>query len=102
MTQCETYKNADGDKFWYQNGQYHRDGGPAIEYVDGDKFWYKHGKLHRTDGPAIECADIAIEWWIDDGELTIAEFAAKVLDTETATMWKMSGYCWPFDLGVSK
>jgi hypothetical protein len=34
--------------------------------------------------------------------LTPAEFAAKVLNKETALLWKISGYCWPFDFGISK
>jgi hypothetical protein len=34
--------------------------------------------------------------------LTTAEFAAKVLDKETTLLWKMSGYCWPFDFGGTK
>ena len=31
---------ADGSKFWYLNGEYHREDGPAIEWADGDKFWW--------------------------------------------------------------
>jgi hypothetical protein len=31
--------------------------------------------------------------------LTPTEFAAKFLDEEHALLWKMSGYCWPFDFG---
>jgi hypothetical protein len=41
-------------------------------------------------------------WWVDGIALTPAEFAATVLDTETALLWKMSGYCWPFDFGLNK
>jgi len=43
-----------GNKFWYKNGELHREDGPAIEYANGNKFWYKNGELHREDGPAIE------------------------------------------------
>jgi len=32
-----------GTKEWYQNGNLHREDGPAIEYVDGGKFWYYKG-----------------------------------------------------------
>jgi hypothetical protein len=91
-----------GDKFWYQNGERHRTYGPAIELADGGAVWYKHGKLHRQDGPAIEYADGKHEWWIDGIKLTPAEFAANFIDEETALLWKMSGYCWPFDFGLSK
>ena len=57
-----------GDKFWYQNGKFHRLDGPAIEYADGDKAWYQNGKLHRLDGPAVEFANGDDEWW-QNGEL---------------------------------
>jgi hypothetical protein len=95
-------ERADGSNFWYQKGKRHRTDGPAVEFANGDKFWYKNGKLHRTDGPAVTAATGNTGWWIDDNELTPAEFAAKVLDNETAMIWKMSGYCWPFDFGVDK
>ncbi len=43
----------------YRNelGQYHREGGPAVEFVNGDKFYYINDKLHRDGGPAIEFAN---------------------------------------------
>lgn len=53
-------------KVWYQNGEYHRIDGPAIEYPDGTKYWYQNGNRHRTDGPAIEYPDGSKEWWVDD------------------------------------
>ena len=37
---------------WYQHGEYHRDGGPAI-YNRNFMAWYQHGKLHRDDGFAL-------------------------------------------------
>lgn len=44
-----------GTKRWYdEDGNPHREDGPAVEYHDGDQFWYIHGKLHREDGPACE------------------------------------------------
>ena len=47
---------------YYQNGKYHRDNGPAIEYANGAKEWWKNGDLHREDGPAIERANGEKEW----------------------------------------
>jgi hypothetical protein len=54
-----------GTKFWYYNDKFHREDGPAIEYVNGYKAWYINGKLHREDGPAIEWADGYKEWYIN-------------------------------------
>jgi hypothetical protein len=88
---------ANGDKFWFQNGELHRTDGAAIEYADGDKYWYQNGDRHRTNGPAIEWQNGSKFWLLNGDTLTQAEFAAKVLDKETALLWKMSGYCWPFD-----
>lgn len=43
-----------GSKHWYINGIRHRVDGPASEYYNGTKFWFYNGKPHREDGPAIE------------------------------------------------
>ena len=59
---------ADGSKYWYLNGQYHRADGPAIESANGDRWWYLNGQLHRIDGPAIEYADGAKYWYLNGQE----------------------------------
>ena len=60
--------NKYGDIFYFVNKKFHRDCGPAVEYVDGEKRWYKHGELHREDGPAIEFSDefgnSEKQWWL--------------------------------------
>ena len=33
-----------GTKYWYLNGELHREDGPAYESVDGHKVWYYKGK----------------------------------------------------------
>ena len=43
---------------------------------DGSKHWCLNGKLHREDGPAIERADGSKSWYLNDEELTEAEFNA--------------------------
>ena len=69
---------ANGDKYWYLNGQHHREDGPAIVSVDGDKFWYLNGERHREDGPAIEYANGYKFWYLNGMELTFDEWRAKV------------------------
>ena len=39
---------ADGSRYWYMNGKFHREDGPAFEYANGDKIWYINGK-HLTE-----------------------------------------------------
>ena len=65
---------ANGDKFWCINGQFHREDGPAIEYANGAKSWWINDQLHREDGPAIEYANGDKLWWINGEELTEEEF----------------------------
>ena len=36
-----------GDRFWFLNGELHREDGPAVEYVSGTKHWYLNGERHR-------------------------------------------------------
>jgi len=57
-----------GTKCWYLNNQYHREGGPAIEYLNGSKLWYLHGQRHRLDGPAVE-NDSGYKSWYYHGQL---------------------------------
>ena len=67
----QTYQvkvHANGDKYWCQNGQFHRLDGPAIEFTSGAKHWYQNDKLHRLDGPAIECAS-GHKYWYQNGRL---------------------------------
>ena len=67
-----------GSKFWYLNGQRHREGGPAIEYANGDKEWYIDGVLHREDGPAIEYADGEKSYWLYGVHHSKKEFPKKL------------------------
>ena len=54
-----------GHKEWYKEGKCHRLDGPAVERQDGSKFWYKNDNLHREDGPAVEKSNGDKEWWIE-------------------------------------
>jgi hypothetical protein len=56
--------NANGT-YWYQTGELHRVGAPAVEFVNGTKYWYQNGELHREDGPAIEHADGDETWYLN-------------------------------------
>jgi hypothetical protein len=48
-----------------EDGQYHREDGPALIHKSGNKHWYINGQLHRDDGPAIEYANGTREWYIN-------------------------------------
>lgn len=64
MTVEKTYDNS-GTIRWRENGELHREDGPAIVYPDGLRIWYRHGKRHRVDGPAFDDPRGRKEWWVD-------------------------------------
>ena len=67
----KTYKvevDDNGNKFWYLNGNRHREDGPAIEYASGTKKWLLNNKLHREDGPAIEWGEGGPKEWFLNGK----------------------------------
>lgn len=81
--------------YWTLNGVPHREDGPAIEYPDGDQRWYRNGGYHREDGPAVENASGTREWWLDDKQLTEAEFNARMNPAKEMTLAeieKLLGY----------
>jgi hypothetical protein len=67
-----------GNKYWYLDGKYHREDGPAVERTDGGKEWYLNGKLHREDGPAAELADGNKYWYLNDKLLSEKEWRKQV------------------------
>ena len=54
-----------GNQYWYLNGKWHSEDGPAVIWADGTKRWYLNGKRHREDGPAVIKANGDEEWWIN-------------------------------------
>ena len=84
---CKTNKY--GDKFWYLNGKWHREDGPARQYwyENGQKkyeIWYlDNNKWHREDGPArqgwYENGNKKYEqWWLNGKEYTRAEWIKEL------------------------
>ena len=67
-----------GDKYWYLNGKYHREDGPAVEWVDEAKEWYKDGKRHRENGPAVEYHNGDKYWYVNGKYLTEEEFNQRI------------------------
>jgi hypothetical protein len=54
---------ADGSEEWWENGLRHRLGGPAVTEADGSEEWWENGLRHRLGGPAVIEADDSEEWW---------------------------------------
>ena len=79
MSKKTTYTDSVGNKFWYKDGKFHRDDGPAIEYANGNKYWYKDGLRHRDDGPAVEYADGTKYWYIYGNEYSEVEYGEYMI-----------------------
>jgi hypothetical protein len=84
-----------GNRYWYLNGQLHREDGAAIEYANGSRCWWLNGKCHREDGPAIEYADGTRYWYLGGVKYTEEEFnkkTAKVKELTVAEIESLLGY----------
>jgi hypothetical protein len=82
--EVKVYTN--GNKFWYLNGKWHREDGPAIERSNGTKAWYLNGLRHREDGPAVEDSNGDKYWYLNDEYLTEEEFNKRMAPTVEMTM----------------
>ena len=61
----------EGNRNWFnEEGERHREDGPAIEDNKGYKMWYLNGKKHRGDGPAFEWWRERRHYWIGDKPVT--------------------------------
>jgi len=82
------HSNQDGRNIWcLQNGEYHRDGGPAIEEANGIKRWYQQGKKHREDGPAVESADGTQQWWFKGKQLNVSSQEEFIRHLKLKAFW---------------
>ena len=61
-------------RYYNEQGQFHREDGPAIEYASGTKYWYLNGLVHREDGPAVEYTDGHKAWYLNDKRYSEQEF----------------------------
>ena len=78
----------DGDKDWYKHGKRHREDGPAVE-CDGVKRWFKHGILHREDGVANEYYNGYKEYWLEDIYYTKKEYWEKIKQLKKCKLFKL-------------
>ena len=87
MSKEEVITSPNGDKYWYREGKYHREDGPAIERSDGTKYWYKEDKFHREDGPAIEYADGTKHWYYNGGEIEVTSVEEFIRLVKLKVYW---------------
>ena len=83
---------ASGTRSWFLNGNLHREDGAAVEWASGTRYWYLNGKLHRTDGPAIEEAGGCREWWLNGKEVTEQEVMKPVKELTVAEIEQLFGH----------
>lgn len=68
-----------GAEEWYLNGKRHREDGPAYLHPGVSEEWYLNGQLHRVGGPAVSTRDTDIEMWYLHGKLHREDGPAVVL-----------------------
>jgi hypothetical protein len=66
-------------RYMNENGEYHREDGPAYESKDGYKEWIVNGKHHREDGPAVEYTDGDDEYYLNDKWYPKEEWETEVV-----------------------
>jgi hypothetical protein len=88
------YKDVKMDGIYYYADPaktiYHRDDGPAIEYVDGSYSWYRNGSLHRMNGPAYKNS-IGDLFWFRNGHKHNALGPAVILHNGDRKEWWIQG-----------
>jgi hypothetical protein len=92
----------DGTKWWYKQGQIHRDGGPAVVHPNGVEEWWQNNKRHRTGGPAVIYPDTAeiipelrgVKQHWDSGNMFQEELppAVRAYRAEVAALQKKHGF----------
>ena len=76
----------DGTRVWWQSDQLHRNGGPAVEHASGYRAWYQNDQRHRDDGPAIEYADGTRMWHLN------GRFVAQNADPDYQAVLAANGF----------
>jgi hypothetical protein len=87
LQDCPIEVTMEGDVrvFLDDQGNYHRNGGPAL-ICERYEAWYKHGKPHRVDGPAVKWRDGRESWQLDGKRHRVGGPAVKT--KESHEFWK--------------
>ena len=72
------YESPSGHKEWCIDGKYHREDGPARIWSNGDEWYYLNGKVHREDGPARIWANGVVEYWLNNKQYSKKDWEIEV------------------------
>lgn len=78
-----------GAEVWYQDGQIHRDGGPALTLPNGTQIWYQNGKVHRVDGPAVIYPNYTVRWYLDNKRIYSENKFQQLAGLDDRTMYDL-------------
>lgn len=78
-----------GAEVWYQNGQIHRNEGPAVTLPNGTEIWYQNGKVHRADGPAVLYPDQSARWYLDNKRVYSENKYQQLTGLDDRTMYDL-------------
>jgi antitoxin component YwqK of YwqJK toxin-antitoxin module len=88
----ETYKNINGNQWWFKNGKRHRDNDlPAVIFPNGAQYWYQNGEIHRdNDLPAIIKAN-GNQYWYKNGLKHRDNDLPAIIRTDGTQEWYKNG-----------
>ena len=66
-------------EYFNENGEYHREDGPAYESPSGHKEWCIDGKYHREDGPARIYPNGNVDYFLNDVFYSKEDYEQEVL-----------------------
>ena len=73
------YSDGTFNKYWKnENGQVHREDGPAYESSSGIRQWYKNGICHREDGPTIVWGNGKHEYFLNGKQYFKEEYWKEI------------------------
>ncbi len=75
MVRKEIYSNGD-IRYFNELNNFHREDGPAVEFISGSKVWYINGLCHRADGPAVVWHTGYRSYWLMDKEFSYEDWLA--------------------------
>jgi len=78
------YTNISGKDFFNFSKEKRKEKPYCIIYPDGDKYWVVNNKFHREDGPAIEYIDQELDhcYYLNDIKYSFEQWCEKLNKTD--------------------
>jgi hypothetical protein len=64
-------------EIWYKDGEYHREGGPAIRHKS-TFWWFQNGVPHNLDGPCVVAGGMPPLYYIEGRKYSPKEYKKEI------------------------